>query len=135
MNYRCQSCGTVLPTQQPPEQTNPYQQNPYQQTPYQPGGFNQTPYYGDRPAPPFPKPSTNLVGGILLCVLCGCIGIIFGILAIVNASKVDSAWAEGRWDDAVRHSKNAATFTWIGFAVGAVVGILYVIVMVAAEGM
>lgn len=133
MNYRCQSCGTVLPQQQapqtpPPQQPNPYQ-NPYQQAP---GQYGQNPYYSERPAPPFPKPNNGLVGAILSTVLCGCLPL--GIVAIVNASKVDSAWAEGRWDDAARFAKNAQTFTWVSVAVGVVVGILYFLVLVAAEG-
>ena len=130
MNYRCQSCGTVLPqSQQPgqPQQPNPYaQQNPYYQQPQV-----QNPYYQSQPSnPPFPKPNSGLVGAIIATVLF-CVPL--GIVALINASKVDSEWAEGKWDDAQRHAKNAQTFTWVSVAVGLVFSILYFIVLVAAE--
>ena len=59
----------------------------------------------------------------------------FGIAGIVNASKVDSAWAAGNHAEAQRASEQAAKWTKIGFFVGIGVTVLYLIVAVVGGTM
>lgn len=78
--------------------------------PQHPSGFGAPP----SPTPPFPtsqgpvggrdKPDNYLVWAILATVLC-CLP--FGVVSIVNASKVDSLWAAGAENDARQASADA----------------------------
>ena len=103
--------------QQPYQQAQqPYQQQPYQQ-PYQQQAYQQPapqpyqqpyqqPAYGDM------KPRTNwLTWAIIATVLglCSCLGMIFGIIGIVNANKANSAYAMG--DEATGDSSNSTART------------------------
>lgn len=76
-----------------------------------------------------PPPKTWLVESILVVVLCTC-GLPFGIAGIVNATKVESRWYAGDKDGALQASKDAAKWTKIGFFVGIVGIILYVLLIV-----
>ena len=68
-------------------------------------------------------PKNYLVESILVTIFC-CLP--FGIAGIVNASKVESAYRDGRIEEANAAAANAKKWTKIGFIVGLVVGILYI---------
>lgn len=72
------------------------------------------------------KPDSNLVWAILSTLFC-CLPL--GIVSIVYASKVDSAWNAGDYLGAEKASKNAATYAWVSAGIGIVGGILYGILM------
>ena len=116
-------------TQQPYGQPQPYgnaQQQPYgnAQQPYgnaqQPYGNAQQPYGQQQPAGT--KPDNYLVWAIVCTLLC-CWPI--GIVSIVNAAKVDSAWNKGDYAEAQKCSDNAKKFAIISAVCGVVVLIIY----------
>ena len=80
----------------------------------------QTPVEGQAP------PKTWLLESILVTLLC-CLP--FGIVGIVNASKVESRFYAGDYDGAFKASEEAKKWTTIGFWFGIVGGIIYGIVM------
>lgn len=82
-------------------------------------------------APPFPKPSMNLVGAILATLLC-CLPL--GVVAIVYASQVDSKWAAGDWYGAQQASRNARNWANASLAAGLVGIVLYGIAMASGGG-
>ena len=66
------------------------------------------------------KPENNLVWGILCTVLC-CMP--FGIVSIVSATRVDSLWAMGAYDQAIAEAAKAKKWAmW-----GAILGLLQLI--------
>lgn len=71
-----------------------------------------------------PKPKNYLVESILVTIFC-CL--IFGIIGIVNASKVNSEYAAGNYEAALRASKDAKKWTLWGFIAGLVItaGIMF----------
>lgn len=52
----------------------------------------------------------------------------FGIVGIVNASKVSSLFAQGKYDEALFASENAGKWTKIGFFVGLAVIVIYILI-------
>ncbi len=74
------------------------------------------------------QPKNWLVESILVTIFC-CMP--FGIAGIVFASQVSSKWANGDYDGALRSSKDAAKWTKIGFFIGIVVIVLYIIAIFA----
>lgn len=80
----------------------------------------------------FQKPTTPppnyLAWAIVTTILC-CLP--FGIVSIVFASQVNTKWIAGDYDGAYRSSKNAKTWAWVSFAVGASVAIIYAIAVFA----
>jgi uncharacterized membrane protein len=68
-----------------------------------------------------PKPDNYLVWAILSTVLC-CLPT--GIASIVYATKVDSAYNAGNYEEATKASKNAKMWALIGLFAGIVVMIL-----------
>ena len=92
--------------------------------PYQGGGYQQGPQAG-------PCPKTWMVESILVTLFC-CLPL--GIVGIINASRVSSAHAEGRYADALRASQDAGKWTKIGFWLGLVGIILYILVYVFIFG-
>ena len=94
-----------------------YQQN-YQQQNYQQQGFsNQT-----------PPPANNMVGAILVTILC-CLP--FGIAAIVNASRVESLWYAGNHQAAIDAADKARKWVIASIISSAVFGLLYFIFLLA----
>lgn len=92
----------------------------------------QVPYgYGTGGAPPFPKPSTNLVGAILATLLC-CLPL--GIVAIVFASQVDSKWSAGDWYGAKESSRKAQMWANISLGVGLLAILAYVALFAVSGG-
>lgn len=97
---------------------NPNQQQGYgyqNQQPnygYQQNYQNQQGYpYGNQP----PKPSNNLVWGILTTICC-CLP--FGIVSIVFAAKVDSLYYSGRYEEAQTAARKAGTWAIVAAVVG-----------------
>ena len=82
-----------------------------------------------------PMPESYLVWGILVTVLCGC-GMPLGIVSIINASKVGSAYAAGDYVGAEKASKDAKKWAIWGAVSGSVFVVLYIlfVVVVAAAG-
>lgn len=72
----------------------------------------QTAFKDDLESPP----SNYLVWAILSTVFC-CLP--FGIVSIVFAAQVNSKWQEGDVSGARMASKNAKTWAWISFGIGA----------------
>lgn len=107
---------TYLTPQQPP-QTNPYIQQPYGQQQY--------------PNNPGMPPSNNLVWAILTTIFC-CLP--FGIVAIVNASKVNNLWACGQYDAARQAAKNASKWSIIAAIAGGIFSILYILFLIIGIG-
>lgn len=70
-------------------------------------------------------PKTWMVESILVTILC-CLP--FGIAGIVFASKVSSLYAAGNYEAAQKASADAGKWTKIGFIVGIVVTVLYLII-------
>ena len=68
-----------------------------------------------------PKPDNYIVWAILSTVLC-CLPT--GIASIVYATKVDSAYNAGNYEEAAKASKNAKMWALIGLFAGIVVMIL-----------
>ena len=91
-----------------------------QQT-YQPGGAVE------------PMPDNYLVWAILCTVLC-CLP--FGIVSIVNATKVEKLWLMGNKEGARKASEDAKKWAIIGALTSVIVGFLYGIflLIVAAAG-
>ncbi len=74
-----------------------------------------------------PKPDNYLVWAILTTVLC-CLP--FGIVSIVNSSKVDGLYASGNYDEALAKSKEAKKWAIVAAAVGGIVLLVYAIFVV-----
>ena len=74
-------------------------------------------------------PKTWMAESILVTVFC-CLP--FGIAGIVFASKVSSLYAAGNYEADLQASKDAGKWTKIGFIVGLVVIVLYLLVYGAA---
>lgn len=77
---------------------------------------------------PGPPPNNNLVWAILTTILC-CLP--FGIVSIVKANQVNSLWAQGQAAAAQEASDAAKKWAIIAAIAGVVVGILYVVLVVA----
>jgi hypothetical protein len=73
-------------------------------------------------------PKTWLVESILVTLFC-CLP--FGIVGIVNASKVESRFYADDIDGANRYSEEAKKWTAISFWIGISVGVIYLIAMIA----
>lgn len=76
-------------------------------------------------------PKTWLTESILVTLFC-CLP--FGIVGIINATKVSSLFAQGAYDAALQSSKDAGKWTKIGFWCGLVVYILYIIYIAVFAG-
>ncbi len=76
------------------------------------------------------KPDNYLIWAILSTLLC-CLPL--GVVSIINASKVDSEWNAGRYDEAVAAAANAKK--WAMFSAGAGViayAIMFILTIIAA---
>lgn len=125
---RCPNCGSYLqqPVNQFQNQQGYQQLNGYQQQGYQSQANYSQPQRNFQPSV---CPKTWMVESILVTLFC-CLP--FGIVGIVNASKVSSKFASGLYDEAQMASKNAGRFTSIGFWCGLVGIIIYVILAILA---
>jgi len=82
---------------------------------------------GGQPMGMQPKPDNNLVWAILTTLFC-CLP--FGIVAIVNASKVDSLYATGQYAEAQRAADNAKKWSIWAAAVGVIAIVAYLVFVV-----
>ena len=73
------------------------------------------------------KPDNYLVWSILTTVLC-CLP--FGIVAIVKSSKVDTLWAQGYYDEAIKSANDAKKWCIIGAVSSVIFEILYVVFII-----
>lgn len=73
------------------------------------------PAYSHTAQPVGPKPSSGLVGAILVTLFC-CLPL--GIVAIVFAAQVDSKYSVGDYEGAQKSASRAKTFMWWGFGIG-----------------
>ncbi len=74
------------------------------------------------------RPASYLVLSILTA-LCCCTP--FGIVGIVYASKVDSAWNSGHYDDAMEFSRKAKTWSLLGIGLVLLFYIVYIALIIA----
>ncbi len=79
----------------------------------------------ERQTPP-PMPTTWLVWSILATVLCCNI---LGIVGIVYAAQVESAYRQGNYELAKEYSEKAGMWTMIAFVAGFLFIILYVVLI------
>lgn len=111
---KCPSCG--FPFQAPTQPTPP--KMPTQTPPPAPVLSHvpaQEPAYEEEEYSEYDRPSSGLAWAIVTTILF-CVP--FGIVAIVFASKVNSAWDDGRYDDAFSAARKAKIFSWISFGLG-----------------
>jgi len=86
---------------------------------------------GGQATAPVAPPKTWLVESILVTLFC-CLP--FGIVGIVNASKVESQFNVGNYQAAEKASKEAAKWTKLGFWIGIGLAVLYIIYMFVVIG-
>ena len=72
-----------------------------------------------------PRPDSYLALAIISTIIC-CLPL--GIVSIIYATKVNSLYADGNYDEAIRASKNAKTWGLVSVGV-AVVGLLIYILI------
>lgn len=77
-----------------------------------------------KPAPQPQKPGNFLVLAILSTIFC-CLP--FGVVGIVYASKVDSLWYAGKYDEAKEAAKKAKTWTWISIGTSIAAVLIYIL--------
>lgn len=71
-------------------------------------------------------PKTWLVESILVTCFC-CLP--FGIIGIIHATKIESLYHNGQYEQALNHSKQAKKWTLFGFFSMLVIGLLYLVVL------
>ncbi len=76
-------------------------------------------------------PKTWLAESILVTLFC-CLP--FGIAGIVNAANVESRFYAGDTEGSQRASDNAKKWTSIGFWIGVVIGVIYLIATIIGIG-
>lgn len=107
-----------VPASQLPELAFPASVPPPPQTYFTPGHI---------PGHATEKPPKNwLLESILVTFFC-CIPL--GIVGIINATKVDTLWYAGKYDEAHKAAADAAKWTKIGAGIGIVVIVLYFILI------
>lgn len=85
------------------------------------------------PSPPkSPKPSSFLAWAILATIFC-CMP--FGIVSIVNASKVDGLWNANDLEGAREAARKARTWFWWSFGIGLAFWLLYITFVFVAIGL
>ena len=119
----CDNCGSVIE-----RQDNESQNEPQNEPSYAPGTPNQGGMsYGT--AGTVPNYLTqSIVATVLSLVCCGIIGSIPGIVAIVNASKVNAQLAGGDYAGAVNSSNNAKTWSWVAIGLGIFGALIYLVI-------
>ncbi len=125
----CEGMTAWTPAQNVPEVAGIFQQQNYAQppviqpvvgTPY----ATQQPTYATRGQQLPPKPSTHLALAIISLVLC-CWPL--GIVAVIQAAGVSSAYARGDYNTAVSKSHSAKTWSIVAMILGCILAIGYII--------
>ena len=75
------------------------------------------------------KPDNYLAWAILTTLLC-CMP--FGVVAIIKATQVDTYWAGGNYSEAEAAAESAKKWSIAGAVTSAIVGAIYVIIIVIA---
>lgn len=78
----------------------------------------------EQPEPPRYKPDNFMVWAVLSTIFC-CLP--FGIVSIVQASKVNGLWYAGRYDEAEEAAASARSWFWWSFTLGLISGIISMI--------
>ena len=112
----CTNCGAAIPVEQQTNYSEP-QPQPQPQPQYQQQQYQQ---------PLGIKPKSYLVLGILTTILC-CIP--FGIVSIIQASKVDNLWNAGRYNEAQTASNKARNWAIAAMATSLISTILYIVLV------
>lgn len=120
----------------PPDYSNPTPVNPYSPAP------PSTPNFGPAPQVPYSnfngggnnpggmvKPDNYLVWAILATLLC-CLPA--GVVSIIFATKVDTLWAQGQWNEAISASNSAKQWAIISAVAAVIVIAFYVVVTLVA---
>lgn len=76
------------------------------------------------------KPESNMVWAILCTLFC-CLPL--GVVAIINAAKVDNLYRQGDYTGAKQASDNAAKYAKIGAGISVVIAIIYFIIGLASR--
>lgn len=89
-----------------------------------------TPMPGVMPGAPagMVKPDNGMVMAVLVTLFCCLIG---GVIAIINASKVDGLWAAGQYQQAIEAAQTSKKWSIASIIIGAVSTVGYVLLMAA----
>lgn len=79
------------------------------------------------PPPSRPMPKTWLVESILVTCLC-CLP--FGILGIINATKIENLYLNKEYEQAIYYSKQAKKWTLWGFFTALALILIYIIILI-----
>lgn len=83
--------------------------------------------------PPNNNMTLSVIGTVIgLCSPC-CVGLIFGIIAIVKSSQVNSFFSSGNFLGAENAAKSAKTLAYIAIILG-ILGIIFSVVSIMAMG-
>ena len=97
-----------------------WQQGPYYRNdPYYRGGYSQQGYGYGYSGPPVKNNMAIAIVSTVVGFLCGCLGVIPGIIAIVMAGQVNGKLAHGDVAGAQQSAKNARTLAIIAFVIAA----------------
>lgn len=69
-------------------------------------------------------PDTNLAWAILCTAGC-CVP--FGIVSIIKATSVEKLWSQGKYDEALKASKEAKRYAIIGVIAGVIICVSYIL--------
>lgn len=87
---------------------------------------------GTSESKPLSRPNNYLLWAILVTIFC-CLP--FGVVGIVYALKVDSAWDEGLYGTAGEYSKKARNWTLWGAIISVLIYVIYFVVIVGILGL
>ncbi|MBR2301395.1 MAG: CD225/dispanin family protein [Bacteroidaceae bacterium] len=73
------------------------------------------------------RPGNNLVWAILTTIFC-CMP--FGIVALIYAAQVDSQWAQGLHEQAIRSAKEAKKWSIIAAVSAAVIWVIQILLLI-----
>lgn len=133
--YRfCPKCGTNIPVGESTEQkTTTGTDTP---KPYSASQSTESTEQTSKPempeSKPLSRPNNYLLWAILVTIFC-CIPL--GVVGIVYALKVDSAWDAGLYGTAEEYSKKAKNWTLWGAIISVLIYIIYIVVIVGLLGL
>lgn len=127
----CHDCGGKVSSDAAtcPHCGAPVKPAPVSQPPHVVNNSNNAPAAGSTTAEI--KPNSWLIWAILSTLLC-CLPL--GIVGIVYASKVDSAWYAGRYDEARAAADKAKTFTFLSAGLALALYVIYFVYLIVVMG-